>query len=256
MTSLVDTHCHLHDRSTYDYVLSQNPKVNPADFTPEAMLKTAAKNGVEKIVCIGTTHEDSLRARDFAAAHDNIFWTYGIHPEEASGVTAGDCAEAEPSLAIGEIGLDYHRPGYNKSAQIQLLEQMLDLAVKNELPVVFHVRDAFDDFWPIFDNFSKIKTAVIHSFSDNEQNLRAALNRDLYIGVNGLATFTNIPIPPLECTVLETDAPFLAPAPFRGQPNQPAHIKSIAEHLAAHHHVPLEDVAEITTSNAHRLFGW
>ena len=130
---------------------------------------------------------------------------------------------------------------------------MLALAIANNLPCIFHVREAFPDFWPIIDNF-RIKNAVLHSFSDNQKNLEIALAHDFYIGVNGLATFTPLPIPPLEKILLETDAPYLTPVPFRGKINEPAYIPEIARWLSTHFGTTLEQVAEITTQNAKRLF--
>ena len=254
---LVDTHCHLHDRSTYDFALSRNKKCKVSDYIPTKLLQNAQIHNIRQIICIGTTHNDSLAACDFAASHvtDGVFWSYGIHPEEAEGWREDDIFFSRPT-AIGEVGLDYHSPSYNRSAQTRLLERMLEIAQKHHLPLIFHVRDAFSDFWPIVDN-AHITRAVIHSFSDSQENLKIALDHHFYIGVNGLATFANIypdGLPPLDCTLLETDAPFLAPRPHRGLPNQPAYIKNIAEYLADSHHTTLDRVAEITTKNAQDLF--
>lgn len=259
---LIDTHCHLHDRSAYDFAISRNQKCDPADYTPDKLLQNAHSQGISQIICIGTTHADSLAARDFATAHaaDGIFWSYGIHPEEAT--SAKDAVREELSrvsptpVAIGEVGLDYHSADYNRDAQLRLLESMLDLASHLHLPLIFHVRDAFADFWPVIDN-ARIKRAVVHSFSDSPENLHQALNHDFYIGINGLATFADLypdGLPPLSRTLLETDAPFLAPRPHRGLPNQSAYIRNIADFLAAEHHTTLEAVAATTTKNARELF--
>jgi len=156
-------------------------------------------------------------------------------------------------VAIGEIGLDYHYQPYDRGQQIKLFEQMLQLVEKHDLPVIFHVRKAFDDFWPIVDN-AKIKHAVLHSFSDNQSNLNQAIKRGLYIGVNGLVTFTNVPLPPLESMILETDAPYLTPKPFRGKINEPSYVKNIAEWVADKLNVPFSTVATQTTANATKLF--
>ncbi|MBQ3305880.1 TatD family hydrolase [Candidatus Saccharibacteria bacterium] len=283
---LIDTHCHIHDRETYDFVISHQHNPLKENYDPEKILKRAHENGIEKMITIGTSHKDSLAARAFAEAHPSVSWSYGIHPDEATSPGAGGAlrgpaaprAEGErgwmgdttrPPLgtrkaeglqdppgklaAIGEVGLDYHQGEGARAAQIKLLERMLELAIKNDLPLIFHVRDAFDDFWPIVDN-AGIKRAVVHSFSDNEENLKRALDHDFYIGVNGLATFADLPTPPLERTLLETDAPFLAPVPVRGHVNEPAYIKNIAEFLVEKHGRTLEEIAEITTKNAEKLF--
>lgn len=255
---LIDTHCHIHDRDTYDFAISrqqaQGNQQTAADFTPEQILARAHAAGVEQMVCVGTTHKDSLAARDFAAKHDDVLWSYGIHPEECE--TSAPEYTCDSAVAIGEVGLDYHSEGYNREKQIKLLEQMLELATKNNLPLIFHVRtsDAFDDFWPIVDN-AGVKHAVIHSFSDSVKNLEQALNHDFYIGVNGLATFVNIypeGLPPLSHIILETDAPFLSPV--RGRVNEPAYIKEIAKWLAGKTGQTLSEIADQTTKNAKSLF--
>ena len=306
---LIDTHCHLHDREFFK------------ETQAEEMLKNARARGVRQIICIGTSHEDSLAAQQFAEKHKNVFWTYGIHPEEAKASfelgrsevdlcsvlcpiphapavqtttftkrVRGDVVDERRTeccglddcerrtrteterkatnklVAIGEIGLDYHYPGYDRQAQIKLLEQMLDLAVRLKLPCSFHVRDAFDDFFAVTRNFrleGRLKPSVIHSFSDSKENLLAALNSDFYIGINGLATFAN-----LDCysgdyideffvrerVVLETDAPFLTPASNRGKINEPGNVADVASWLARKIGVTEVEIAEWTTKNARKIF--
>ena len=286
---LIDSHCHLHDREFF------------AAEQAEEMLMRAREAGVEKIICIGTSHEDSLAARDFASCHDNVYWTYGIHPESAGLVTEPIFSDAglensstsytgtraEPSLrdepvrsgrnigvefsnhvmhpkkqvsatspvAIGEVGLDYHYEGYNREAQIRLFEQMLQLAVDNDLPVSFHVREAFMDFFPVVANFPKVR-GVVHSFTDSKKVLKRILNETpFYVGVNGLATYSTLPTPPLERILLETDAPFLTPVPFRGIINEPAYVREIAAWLATKLGVGTNIIGKETTKNATELFG-
>ena len=245
------------------------------------MLKRARERGVEKIICIGTDPEDSLVARDFANSHENVYWTYGIHPENASERlkhTLRGCPEVttedegrEPRddgserpvprkvmfqspVAIGEVGLDYHYEDYDREAQIKLFEEMLQLAVDNDLPVAFHVREAFNDFFPIVANFPKVR-GVVHSFTDSKKVLKRILNEtEFYIGVNGLATYSTLPMPPIERILLETDAPFLAPEPHRGGINEPGFVADVAEWLAGKLEMPVTEVAKITTKNTERLF--
>lgn len=245
---LIDSHCHLHDKEF---------------FTAEEAEKCIARAheaGVEKIVCIGTDHQDSLAARDFAANHDKVYWTYGVHPENATRQEKSSCPEhplerASSSLvAIGEVGLDYHYEGYDREAQIRLFEEMLQLAVENGLPVSFHIREAFNDFFPVVGNFPQVR-GVVHSFTDSKKVLKRILNEtDFYVGVNGLATYTTLATPPLERILLETDAPFLAPIPHRGESNEPAHIADIAKWLAAKLETPIDRIAEVTTKNSTDLF--
>lgn len=269
---LVDSHCHIHDRGTYNFAFSRqqigkkflqkHPEIpcQIDDFTPEKIISRAHANGVKKMICIGTSREDSLVARDFAKKYheDGIFWSYGIHPDEAGHdrfEAVYDLREEKPPLvAIGEVGLDYRSGIENRTAQIRLFERMLQLAKDNDLPVIFHIRDAFDDFFAMIENFPGI-TGVVHSFSDSSSNLEKSLNHDFYIGVNGLATFApEIPLPPLEKMLLETDAPFLTPVPFRGKINEPAHIKDICAYISKNKGVSEAEVAKITTENAEQLF--
>lgn len=241
---LIDTHCHLHD---------------PEWFTPEQQadfLQNAHQNGVEKIICIGTNPEDSLVARDFATQHKNVFWTYGIHPEFAGLNQTPDNLlrdSAQLPCAIGEIGLDYHYEGYNRNVQIQLFEQMLQLARDFHLPVSLHLREAFADAFAVLDNFPEV-TGVVHSFTGSKKDLKNALNRGFAIGINGLVTYTTPALPPLGNMVLETDAPFLTPIPFRGTINKPGYVKVIATYLAEKLGVAESEVMEQTTKNARKIF--
>ena len=238
---LIDTHCHLHDHEFF------------SDEQALMALELAQKDGVEKVICIGTSPEDSLAARDFASQHENVYWTYGTHP----GNVVKNCdkfIKNEKLVAIGEVGLDYHYEGYDREAQIKLFEEMLQLAIDNDLPVSFHVREAFNDFFPVVANFPKLR-GVVHSFTDSKKVLRRILGEtEFYVGVNGLATYSTLPLPPLERIILETDAPFLAPVPHRGETNQPAYIKDIAEWLAGKLELSIKEVAKATTNNAHNLF--
>ena len=163
-------------------------------------------------------------------------------------------------IAIGEIGLDYFYEHSDRKLQWQLLERQLQLARDFTLPVIFHVREAFDDFWPIFDNFSGIK-GVLHSFTDTMQNAERAFANNLYIGINGIATFTKDRAQqqifrevPLSKILLETDAPYLTPVPYRGKLNEPAYVRVVAEHIARERNLSLEDVARQTLHNATILF--
>ena len=259
MDYLIDSHCHIHDTDTYKFALSRYPKLDPKDYQPEQLLQRAKEANIKQVICVGTNHQDSFAARDFATQHDDVFWAYGIHPSEADSNTdelevLNQTTGFSP-IAIGEIGLDYHYQDTNPSAQIKLFEQLLQLAQNQNLPVIFHVREAFDDFFAILNNFSQIKHGVVHSFSDNQSNLDRILQKtNFYIGVNGIATFANIPLPPLERMLLETDAPFLSPHPYRNRPNEPAQIKTIAEFIAQKQHLSLSQVVTQTTKNTTTLF--
>ena len=242
---LIDSHCHLHDLDFY---------------TPEEQsqaLLACTEKQVEKLICIGTDHEDSFKAAEFATKNPTkLFWSYGIHPNEFDKPRKDVQFEHNNRpVAIGEVGLDYHYGENDKLDQARLLEEMLDLAIRENLPLIFHVREAFDDFFAILDNFSTAKIrGVVHSFSDNKKNLKKSLERDFYIGVNGLATYSTLPMPPIERILLETDAPFLAPVPLRGQTNQPVNVHYVAKWLSEKLGLDFDEVARITTENSETLF--
>lgn len=247
-TYLIDSHCHLHDQEF---------------FAPAAQLSAldhAKLSGVDKMICIGTDHQDSLAAQKFVADHQDyqLFWSYGIHPSEwQTDRTSVDFKnQTNPPIAIGEVGLDYHYGSADREQQIKLFEEMLHLAISQNLPLIFHVREAFDDFFAILGNFSVANLrGVVHSFTDNKKNLKKSLDKGFYIGVNGLATYSTLPLPPLDRILLETDAPFLAPIPFRGETNEPSYVRHVAVWLAEKLQLDLNSVINQTTKNSETLFG-
>lgn len=253
---LVDTHCHIHEA---DYPLDKS-----------AVLVNAHERLVDIVLCVGTSEASSQLAVDFALANDEAYAVIGVHPHDTKDGWTGISKIADETLAseagrrklvaVGEIGLDYFYNHSPRETQIKALEEQIAIALKHDLAISFHVREAFDDFWPIFDSFKGIR-GVIHSFTDNDANLQAALDRGLCIGINGISTFTKdadqkrrYASVPLDRLLLETDAPFLTPAPFRGKVNQPAFIRNIAEHHAELLGVDLESVMSATTTNAKALF--
>lgn len=244
---LIDTHCHLHDREFF------------SKEQAEKMLESARARGIKQIICIGTSHQDSLDASVFAESHSDVFWTYGTHPESSNNYEIR-CEKNDRLVAIGEIGLDYHYPGYNREDQIKLLEESIDLAIKLSLPCSFHVRDALPDFFAVVKNFSELRSSVLHSFSDTKESLEYALSHGFYIGINGLITFANLAcfrdLTPdfLDHCILETDAPFLTPEPNRGKINEPGNIADIATWLSSKLGVSASEIAEKTTNNARKIF--
>jgi TatD DNase family protein len=243
---LIDTHCHIHEPNY------------PLDIGDT--LTRARHAGVNQLICVGTSQQSSREAVGFAAQHEHIFASIGVHPHETKDGWEEIIGLAPKAVAVGEIGLDYFYTHSPREIQIQALEAQIQLALDHELPIIFHVREAFDDFWPIFDNFHGIR-GELHSFTDTQLNLDEGLKRDLYVGVNGISTFTKDPIQramfatiPLEKLLLETDAPFLTPVPFRGKVNEPAFVRNVAEHQAVIRELPLEQIAAVTTANARALF--
>ena len=267
----VDTHCHIHEAlydlaSDHDGVRDKWVKAGKPD--PDDILGRAKEAGVSKLVCVGTTTDDSGLAAKFVKGRLNTWASIGIHPHEAKKhindtekmQKFGNLLSEEKVVAIGECGLDYFYEHSPKHDQAKLLEFQLQLASDNNLPVIFHVREAFDDFWPIFNNFPGLR-GVLHSYTDNSANLDIALKQGLYVGLNGIMTFTKnteqiamAKSVPIEYLVLETDAPFLTPSPERGKICEPKHVVLTAEFLSKLRGESLDELAKHTTSNATKLF--
>ncbi len=255
---LIDSHSHIHDA---DF-----------PFAKEEVFQQALTEDVTKIVCIGVDEDNSEAAVNFTEDNsDNrieLFACIGVHPHEAKGFSGNlslleELSHHKSVIGIGEIGLDYHYNNSGQTDQIAALRAQIQLALKLDLPIAFHVRDAYGDFWRVFDEENqggKIR-GILHSFTDSVENLEKALARNLYIGVNGISTFAKKPHElkmfnsiPLDRILLETDAPFLAPTSKRGKPNQPAWVNLIAPALANKRGISLDEVAEITSQNFADLF--
>jgi TatD DNase family protein len=267
---LVDTHCHIQsvglsqegERSTRE-LWAKAP-----DLTADSIVASAKAADVKCMVCVGCDLADSRLAVQFAQAQDGCWASIGLHPHEAQHY-ADDAAARQAFaglvtedkvIAIGECGLDYFYEHSPRHQQLTVLEFQLQLAQEAGLPVIFHVREAFKDFWPVFDRY-KVR-GVLHSFTDSADNLAEAVKRGLYIGVNGIATFARDPKQlevyksvPLDHLLLETDAPFLTPNPFRGSINEPKQIGVIAGFLAGLRDEDRAILATATTDNARQLFG-
>ena len=245
---LVDTHCHIHE---------------PYELPLGEVLEHAKEALVAQYICVGTNEESSKQAIDFAEKHAESYAAIGVHPHDTKdgyGIIAGLAGTSEKIVAVGEIGLDYFYTNSPKEVQIEALKSQISTALEHNLPIIFHVREAFDDFWPIFDTFSGIR-GVLHSYTDSAENLTKALERGLYIGVNGISTFTKDEAQkamfdsiPLGRLLFETDAPFLTPAPLRGKVNEPAYVRLVAEYHAERRDISLEEIASASTANARTLF--
>ena len=246
---LIDTHCHIHES---DFPLPI-----------EDVLAHAADAEVQKLICIGTNEQSTREAISFAETHDNTWASIGVHPHDTKDgydEIAALAGTSDKIVAVGEVGLDYFYTHSPKEMQIEALKHHIEIALKHDLPIIFHVREAFDDFWPVFDSYSGIR-GELHSFTDSKENLEKALERGLYIGVNGISTFTKDETQkdtfdsiPLDRLLFETDAPFLTPAPFRGKVNEPAFVRNIAEYHANRRGISVEEIASATTANAEKLF--
>lgn len=257
---LIDTHAHIQFKN-YPY---------DADQT----WADAQQAGLSKLMVVGCDLESSQNAVKFAKKHENVYAAVAIHPHEASAFLQKpdekfqfesllDNAQNNKIVAIGEFGLDYFYKHSAKVDQIALLHYHLELAQRYNLPVCLHIREAFSDFWPVYDEYHANQPiqGVVHCFTGTEKELDQALERQLYVALNGIMTFTKdekhlsaAKKVPLNRLLLETDAPYLTPKPFRGKICKPEHIVLTAQFLSELRMETYQQLADNTTKNAHKLF--
>lgn len=264
----IDTHCHIQELVEPLTPTHEKWLADKQERTVEGVIATAAAAGVTRLLTIGTTTADSALAIRVANAYPGVFASIGIHPHEAQHHVSNASKKqfqalamsSQKIVAVGECGLDYYYGLSPKTDQETVLRYQIETALTHNLPISFHVRDAFDDFWSIFDSYTGIK-GVLHSFTDTEHNMQKALERGLYVGVNGIATFTKDEAQrvifrtiPLNRLLLETDAPYLTPAPFRGKICEPVHVRTVAEYISGLRRESIEKIAQTTTANAEKLF--
>lgn len=249
----IDTHAHLH--------------VREFDDEREKVIQRAIQNQVSSIITIGTDLTSSKQAIQLAEQFAIVYAAVGLHPNDLERVPGSyqdeliKLAGHKKVIAIGEIGLDYYRQYSTKEKQQQYLREQIQVARELKIPVILHNREAHQDLFTILtEERAQEVGGVLHSFSGEQDFLESVLNLNFYVSFTGAITFKNTSyfklidqVPP-EQLLLETDSPYLAPAPFRGKRNEPAHIRYIAEMISKIKHVSLETLAQITTANAKSLF--
>jgi TatD DNase family protein len=262
---LVDTHCHLN--------------LNNFDTDRLQVVERARDTGIIKILIPGIDIESSKSAIRYSQSFPDIYLAVGVHPN--SGVTwlkdtvakLRSMASQAKVVAIGEIGLDYYRDYTPHDTQRKIFLQQLELAAELKLPVIIHNRNATQDIMAILlDWYPGIKKSnsrlkqfpgVMHSFSANLDDAIKLIELNFKIGITGPVTFKNakelqsiVVNLPLESLILETDSPYLTPQPYRGQRNEPANVRIVAEKIADLKQAPIEVVAQVTTESADQLFDW
>ncbi len=245
------------------------------DTTPEKYMHTvqAALGDDDQIMLLatGADYAESVKAQTFADQIDHAWFAAGVHPHSAGKYLENKADftlfRADRKLAaVGEIGLDYYYELSDKSAQLAVFEEFLQLAEEWKLPAVIHCRDkdncfdAYEDVHRLVKDFPG--KFVIHSFAGSEEWAKKFADLGAYLGVNGMVTFgkahnirQNLPLIPPDRLLIETDAPYLAPVPHRGKPNHPGHVKLITLKIAELTGRSPEEIAEITTANAVRFLG-
>jgi TatD DNase family protein len=259
MIMLIDSHAHL-DMPHFD-----------ADR--DAVIERARAVGVTAILTLGVDGASSRRAVALAQQYESVFAAVGIHPHEAKYATPevykdliGLAREREVNriIAWGEIGLDYHYDHSPRDVQRREFRRQIRMARELDLPVCIHSRDAHDDVLSILDEEMAIDAGVVmHCFSGDEQVARRCLDLGFYISFAGPVTFTNartlpavVPLVPDDRLLIETDAPYLSPHPWRGREhrNEPARVAVIAARLAEIKGISVEEVGQAATQNFYRLF--
>ncbi|MBA4176395.1 MAG: DNAase [Leptothrix sp. (in: Bacteria)] len=254
----IDSHCHL----SFPELASRIPDIR----------REMAAADVHRAVCICTTLEEFPQVHALATDHDNFWCTAGVHPDN-EGVqepTLDDLLQraALPRVvAIGETGLDYYRLNGRSVAEMAWQRERFRVHIRaacaTGLPLVVHTRSASDDTLAVLrDEGQGAVRGVFHCFTETMEVAMAALEMGFHISFSGILTFRNAETlrevaraVPLERCLIETDSPYLAPAPHRGKTNQPAWVAHVAAKLAALKNLPLETVAQATTANAEALFG-
>lgn len=253
---LVDSHCHLDCLEGVKFA---------SDLAP--YIERAKAHGIHGMLCISIHLDTWTNMMQIIEPYDAIWATVGMHPNEAPGETVSvdelmSKAEHPRVVGIGETGLDFYRTEGDLKWQYERFENHLKVAKAKDLPVVVHCRDAFDETYQVLKNAGHNKV-IIHCFTGNRAQAEQFLSLDgTMISISGIVTFKNakalqeaVSIIPKERLLVETDAPYLAPMPYRGKSNEPAYTYFVARKVAALQQMTLESLAKQTTTNFERLFG-
>ena len=255
MVPFIDSHTHLAD---------------PAfDDDREAVIARAREAGAVGLVCIGESIEAAHRARDIASRHAGLmYWTAGIHPhdavsfDEARDIPALDACLTEGAVAVGECGLDYHYDNSPRDAQRAAVRAQVALAARRTRPVVIHTRDAEDDTRAVIAEAAAAGVGgVLHCYTGSAALAEHAIDRGWYVSFSGIITFKKftddalLALVPSDRLLVESDAPYLAPVPYRGKRNEPALVPLTLARLARARNADVEDLTAATVENARRLFG-
>lgn len=252
----IDTHCHIY--------------LEEFDNDREAMLQRAKKEGITKFLMPAI--DSSTHSRMFEIGHQNpvkCLNMMGLHPCSVKENYAAelkiirDYIDKQRFIAIGEIGLDFYWDLSFREQQFEVFNQQIKWALEFDLPIVIHSRNSIDECIEVVRQYQKGKLkGVFHCFSGTEEQANKIIDLGFYLGIGGVLTFKNAGIDKviektdMNFIVLETDAPYLAPVPFRGKRNESAYLKYVAQKLAEIKNISIEEVAALTTANAQKLFGF
>ena len=248
---IIDTHAHL----IYDNVKTED------------IIKNMKNDKLEKIIAVGVQVEDSIKSQKLAENNEDIYCVVGIHPECASETTDEDIklidelANKKKVIGIGEIGLDYHYTQDNIEKQKEIFIKQIKLADKHNLPICIHTRDAKEDTYEILKNHKEYlkNGGVMHCYSYDNEYAKKFIDLGFYISFAGNFTYKKnvsdlIKGLPIDKILVETDAPFLTPVPFRGKPNEPKFVHHTAQKIADELNMDVETLKKQLLENTYRLF--
>lgn len=252
---LFDTHVHLNDDQYADDL--------------DEVIARAKNSGVEYMVVVGFDRKTIQKALEIINEHAFLYASVGWHPVDAIDMTDDDLqwleeVAAHPKVvALGEMGLDYHWDKSPKEIQKEVFRKQIRLAKKINMPIIIHNRDATQDIIQILrEEHAEEVGGIMHCFSGSAEVAKQCLDLNFYISLGGPVTFKNAKKPkevaiqvPLDRLLIETDCPYLAPHPYRGKRNEPSYVRLVAEQIADLKGISLEEVAQITTANAKKVFG-
>lgn len=249
---LIDTHSHIN-------------MINEIDTG--TIIKNAQECGIEKIIVPSAYPKDFEEVMNLVNKYDNVYGMLGVHPSEAKDWDDSfidkikEYSKNKKIVAIGEIGLDYYWDKSFNDIQKEVFVKQIKLANELNLPIDIHDRDAHKDTFDLIKEHNNGSTVVMHCFSGSTEFARECVKAGFYLGLGGVITFKNAKKMkdvaqeiPLENIILETDAPYLTPVPFRGKENQPAYVKYVCEEIANIKGITYDEAAQITTQNAERIF--
>ena len=251
---MIDTHCHI-NFDTYNANRNE-------------VLERAYKSGVERLVIPGTNWQTCCSAIALAENHKEIYAAVGIHPTDVADVDESTYQNIERGLnhakvvALGEVGMDLYHDSSLKKKQIECMYRFVDLAKSKDKPLIIHNRDSQVAMKHFLESVTlRSRAGVFHCFSGDIDFAQFVIDKGFYISFTGVITFKNAQLlqkvaqyVPLDRILLETDSPFLTPHPYRGQCNEPAYVKLVAEKIAEIKNISFEEVDSVTTCNAQTLF--
>ena len=251
MKNIFDSHAHYNDEQF--------------DIDRDSLLASLPEAGIVGIINCGTDVASSAASLEMAEKYPFVYAACGYHPESALEFTDDNLTEIEKMLshgkcvAVGEIGLEYHYDFVPKDVQISVFEKHLQLAVKHDIPVIVHDREAHADTMDLLKKYKP--KGVLHCYSGSTEMAKEVLKLGMFIGLGGAVTFKNAVKPvevaemiPLDRLLLETDCPYMAPVPMRGKRNNSAYIEFVAEKIASVRGISAQELLDITAENTRKLF--